>query len=1279
MSKKIIINQNIKKIASNIIQDTNINSNKINIIGIDGPTAVGKTIFADILADEIQEKYNKNIFIFRLDWTLKSRKERVADLKVIKNWGKPFPYEAELHMDLDKFAEFLSKISDYNQSQTISDQNHLQFSLSGLYSRENGGTLTGHQDVILGPASVVIVEGHYSLRSEFNDNFDANVLMLSSKETLLQRKIARVSGYRGASEAEEYFHQIDVPSFEHHLIRFGDNATHIINNDDYSKPLITDKSAINSWLKKEDNKQETFNSLDIKKEVSDIVEEMFSPSHLVDEKQKQLTTFILHRIPSLALDVSSKITNSIQDQSSSLEGIIQSFVSDINDDFKNDVATAALKYTNALYNVYFRVFPISFAVGIEGDNSFSVITDFYEERTEVSIFWKGGSYHINQKSPIASLLPDQWIFTETDNEPHNDLVCITPTDFTLPSFLRDQIGVLIKKSGKEHENISATQSLKLISNKKNICWIGRFALQSEVKHFNILCKNIGASSISVGNYIIALRTEEKKLLEEFKAYTKNWSNPESEKEKLSNDIELYDQFIIDERDDLKQIVSSSFTYFKSLDTHLFLAKKIDDVDQYINELNQLLRSSNRLLRKRTVQFIIRSHGNIKINCSDIWVQAQDSDLSISIEELADLQPTPFAELYMWQTLNSEKSAVLGANVYDINEKSLDGIGHLTASVFENVPIVLQASLNALGSEKHGGASGYLHSKNGAEDLTHSAMEAARNVWMNNSLNIPFFGIGLDHVDSRNDNPTGRAKNFFKEALKTDRISHVVLDGSSLFSVKDKSQESLNEAYNTVAEYAAELASDSKDSLLVDKEICAGELNYIGNSELANIPDAAEMNIFVESVKQQFRKYGLGSFLRRPNLYIGNVGTTHHSGDEGEVKSAVTESWVDKTKKNLFVSAVLHGTTGSAPQVLKNALSGCKKINVAGDFLKTYIGALPQKLQNKIMSINSGEPKKALSQVRAEIAEMSINEQYDVITAIKDHSQRLLQLINAPKLSDDDKKYFRFSQYKFEETEILAICAEIKSTFLNATSIKSSSMKAKKPQFCPSLIEVPYGQEFENISKNLLDRDFNIFHIDVGDGVLISRKFSGIEKVRKLKELSSDVVVNVHLMVKDPHLNSPDGYNVNYLEAYIQAGSDTIGIHIKAFSDMHQVKAAMDIIQKNERSIGLVIEISEDFSQEMKDLIVQYKVSWVVLMGVPIGFGGQIFKMLVLEKIRQVYEFSLNSSIEFDIEIDGGLTLDNIKSCQLAGANQFAGWSIIKAETVDELMINIDELKNRLEA
>ena len=101
----------------NKIQQIIINSkekNKVLIIGIDGPTAAGKTTLADNLTKNLKKKFD--VFTFRLDWTLKDRKTREISLKNFKLNNINFYLEAENHMQLNKTTEFLKKINSFNNS-----------------------------------------------------------------------------------------------------------------------------------------------------------------------------------------------------------------------------------------------------------------------------------------------------------------------------------------------------------------------------------------------------------------------------------------------------------------------------------------------------------------------------------------------------------------------------------------------------------------------------------------------------------------------------------------------------------------------------------------------------------------------------------------------------------------------------------------------------------------------------------------------------------------------------------------------------------------------------------------------------------------------------------------------------------------------------------------------------------------------------------------------------------------------------------------------------------
>ncbi len=113
----------------------------------------------------------------------------------------------------------------------------------------------------------------------------------------------------------------------------------------------------------------------------------------------------------------------------------------------------------------------------------------------------------------------------------------------------------------------------------------------------------------------------------------------------------------------------------------------------------------------------------------------------------------------------------------------------------------------------------------------------------------------------------------------------------------------------------------------------------------------------------------------------------------------------------------------------------------------------------------------------------------------------------------------------------------------------------------------------------------------------------------------------------------------------------------------------------EQKLGL------EFEKEEYDIIDAYckerKINWITLMGVPVGFGGQPFDTNVFAKLVSLREFSTSNNLKLELEIDGGLSFENIKLCKNLGANFLAGWSIINSKNIHELNKRIKKLKKIL--
>jgi ribulose-phosphate 3-epimerase len=228
------------------------------------------------------------------------------------------------------------------------------------------------------------------------------------------------------------------------------------------------------------------------------------------------------------------------------------------------------------------------------------------------------------------------------------------------------------------------------------------------------------------------------------------------------------------------------------------------------------------------------------------------------------------------------------------------------------------------------------------------------------------------------------------------------------------------------------------------------------------------------------------------------------------------------------------------------------------------------------------------------------------------------------------------------------------------------------QFSASLIEVPTEEVNGPLSEQLWREGVRYFHIDVGDGKFISRRFSGLEKARYLRQKFPQACLHVHLMTSDPH-QSRDG-EPSVIQQYRDAGANAIAVHARAISDRGGVADVLRLIRKLGCRPGLIIETSDTIDQRLRQLIEEVDLDWAVVMGVPVGYGGQIFQYTTISRIASMHELVAQRGKPFLIEVDGGLNLDNLRLCRNAGAQIFAGWSIIKGSDPAAISRKLSEVR-----
>ena len=1250
----------------------------IGILCIDGPTAAGKTILAEGLAKILTKELSINVDFYRLDWTLKERIERENDLKVLMNDNEDFYFEGELHMHLEKYKKFLQEIRLINKNNANDAKLINKFHVKELYSRENNGRCNGEYTYEFNSKKTLIIcEGHYTSRSEFRNLIDLNICLLAERQELLDRKINRVKGYRSPQAAIDYFNKIDIPSFSYHISRFHNNVDIFIDNTNYKKPFVLSKKNIEQWLLYDLNNNKICIA---NKEINfdNLYKKIFSSSKIfnlisLEEFKKIFNLYIF-------LDnlISSKLRNNTKNYDTDIQDIVSEELNKISICSKLDKKNINLKIvsSSSLYDVYQRKIPVGIGIKIERSINDFIYVNFNINYNfvEILFLWEGSASEIQIKRSLNDLEkvldPKEIYFKNISlqnlinqkEDLNKTKILYSPTDFCIPAFLKDEKYNIVY-TGREHELTLIYDVCKKIINNSETILCHRISLYSELNFFKSFLESCGINCLSISNYLIGLNSNNKDLIESFQSWSRNWISVEK-----SNkfDQDKYDFKIKKEIIEANQIVLKSHKSFMMIDSFLFEKQKKHDMNQIINDLRNMMKSSNRIVRKRAFEYIVNEQSSLQINTSKfLSINNIESEKlarnTFPLKDLPILFPSIMSEIYLWQHIRDDSGAILGANVYDIDQiNSLDIEGILEAASESLTPVVIQSSFNALGQKGFCDGkeySGYLKLQNGANQLVDSCIKSNFKNFLVKGSKRTFFGIGLDHVDARNDKPIGRAKEFLETALETGNITHIVLDGSFLFKAENRDKKNIYKAYKEVANYAISLLNTKNEIFLIDLEYCVGEMNYIGDLSESMIPSSEEIRIFTNIVRTELTNIGKGYFNCRPSLFIGNVGTTHHTSDNKSIDSSITLGWVEKVKDQNFISAVLHGTTNSNPSILKNSIKGCHKVNVAGDFLKIYQNSLPERFGNKFRDFGPNS-KYQIPEIRKIKDNLKIEEKEHITFNLKKGARNVIDIIASPKLTQKDMDYFHRSSFYFNSNLIEYILTIFKDAKSNFSKNKFEISNYKNISFSASMIEVPYEEGFLEFANGLINLGLKYFHIDVGDGNFISRKFSGIKKLEYLSSLGSELNLHTHLMVDDPFSDLSN--NKSYIDSYIEAGATSIGIHTRSFKNKKSLKYAISYIKEAGCRPGIVLEVNQNDYQELWSLINYLEINWVIVMGVPIGYGGQLFQTPSLKKINYLRKMSINSNFEtFDIEVDGGLTVNNILDCFNSGANIFAGWSIIK--------------------
>jgi ribulose-phosphate 3-epimerase len=190
-----------------------------------------------------------------------------------------------------------------------------------------------------------------------------------------------------------------------------------------------------------------------------------------------------------------------------------------------------------------------------------------------------------------------------------------------------------------------------------------------------------------------------------------------------------------------------------------------------------------------------------------------------------------------------------------------------------------------------------------------------------------------------------------------------------------------------------------------------------------------------------------------------------------------------------------------------------------------------------------------------------------------------------------------------------------------------------PEILPSILAADFARLGEQIA--LVERGgATMLHVDVMDGHFVSNLTLGppvVASIRKVTRLTLDV----HLMITDPD---------KYAPIFIEAGADQIIVHQEACKHLD---GTLREIQRAGARAGVVINPATPVAaiEEVLGLA-----DYVLVMSVNPGFGGQQFIPYTLDKVRRLDALRRDRRLSFAIEIDGGITKENVGDAVRAGCD-----------------------------
>jgi len=215
------------------------------------------------------------------------------------------------------------------------------------------------------------------------------------------------------------------------------------------------------------------------------------------------------------------------------------------------------------------------------------------------------------------------------------------------------------------------------------------------------------------------------------------------------------------------------------------------------------------------------------------------------------------------------------------------------------------------------------------------------------------------------------------------------------------------------------------------------------------------------------------------------------------------------------------------------------------------------------------------------------------------------------------------------------------------------------RIAPSILSADFSKLGEEV-REVEACGADLIHCDVMDGHFVPNITIGPMVIKALSKVTK-LPLDVHLMIEKPE---------RYIKEFIEAGSKMLTIHVEATTYLQR-----HIQHIKEQGVKAGVSLNPSTPLDALDYILS-EVDFVLIMTVNPGFGGQKFLRSMLPKIKQLRKMINEKGLSAEIEVDGGIGVDNIKDASQAGADIFVAGNAIFGS--GDYRKTIQEMRKKIE-